>query len=182
MGTTASQLLLGKPLVQYVLDSLRGLVHEHIVVAAPGQELPRLAAKVAPGRCDIYPGKGPLGGIYTGLSAAKAASALVLACDMPLLQPPLLAELLRLAPGYEALVTWSEGRLQPLCAAYSRACIDRIERRLRAGDPSLADFLSDVNARYLRPEEWRRFDAAGRSFLNLTRGGSGASSCADQAR
>jgi len=66
-----------------------------------------------------------------------------------------LAELLRLAPGYEALVTWSEGRLQPLCAAYSRACIDRIERRLRAGDPSLADFLSDVNARYLRPEEWR---------------------------
>ena len=97
MGTTASQLLLGKPLVQYVLDSLRGLVHEHIVVAAPGQELPRLAAKSLQVVADIYPGKGPLGGIYTGLSAAKAASALVLACDMPLLQPPLLAELLRLA-------------------------------------------------------------------------------------
>ncbi len=39
---------------------------------------------------DILPDKGSLGGIYTALSQASSESVLVLACDMPFVNPDLL--------------------------------------------------------------------------------------------
>jgi len=94
----ASELLLGRPLLQRVIDRLAGLVDEYVIVSAVGQELPEVVVPVPPSVVeDIYPETGPLGGIYTGLKAARAPVGLAVACDMPLLQRPLVAELLRLA-------------------------------------------------------------------------------------
>ncbi|MDI6815476.1 MAG: NTP transferase domain-containing protein [Dehalococcoidales bacterium] len=39
---------------------------------------------------DTYPGKGPLGGIYTGLATSDSFYNLVVACDMPFLNQALL--------------------------------------------------------------------------------------------
>lgn len=45
-------------------------------------------------RRDIVPRCGPLGGIYTGLVTSSAAAELFLACDMPLIQPALLQQII----------------------------------------------------------------------------------------
>jgi molybdopterin-guanine dinucleotide biosynthesis protein A len=166
----ASELLLGRTLLQRVIDRFDGLVDEYVVVRARGQTLPPIAA---PYRIevveDLYPETGPLGGIYTGLGAMRAPHAVVVACDMPLLQPALIAELLRLAPEHDLVVPVSEDFPQPLCAAYSKAFIDAAKRQLDAGNYKITAVFGALKPLYLRPDDLRRFDPEGLSFQNVNR-------------
>jgi molybdopterin-guanine dinucleotide biosynthesis protein A len=163
----AGEPLLGVPLLQRVLDRFEGLVTERVVVKARGQTLPPLTTEGVQVVDDLYPGTGPLGGVYTGLSAIASPFALATGCDMPMLQPLLLAEMLRLAPGRDAVVPVYEGVPQPLCAVYAHACLGPMRRRLEAGALRLASVLESLQPLYLQPAEWRDFDPAGVSFLNV---------------
>ncbi|HWO71974.1 MAG TPA: molybdenum cofactor guanylyltransferase [Dehalococcoidia bacterium] len=166
----ASEVLLGRTLLQRVLDRLDGLVDEWLIVKAVGQRLPPVvttpAAKVIE---DAYPGSGPLGGLYSGLAAMRAPFAIAVACDMPLLQPRLIAELLRLAPGHGAVVPLHDGLPEPLCAVYSRDCAAIIRAHLEAGRLKLTGFLDEIDTLYVKPDVWREFDPEGLSFLNVNR-------------
>ena len=70
-----------------------------------------------------FPGRGPLGGIYTGLLAARTEWALVVACDMPLLSTPLLWHMSQFRVGMDAVVTMVGGRPEPTHAFHSRRCL-----------------------------------------------------------
>jgi molybdopterin-guanine dinucleotide biosynthesis protein A len=167
----ASEVLLGRSLLQRVIDRLDGLIDEYVIVAAAGQGLPAMDTKV-PVRSveDAYEQVGPLGGIYSGLSAMQGVWAVTVACDMPLLQPALLAELLRLASGHEAVVPLNDGGLpEPLCAVYARTCLPAIKQRIDAGAYKVMGFFESVDVLYVEPEVWRRFDGDGLSFLNVNR-------------
>lgn len=165
----ASEPLLGRPLLQRVLDRFLGLVDEYVVVRAAGQTLPAIETPALRVVEDLYPETGPLGGIYSGLSAAAAGHAVVVACDMPLLQPKLIAELLRLAPDHDLVVPVSEEFPQPLCAVYSKACLDAIRAQLDAGNYKITAAFGLLRPLYLRPDDWRPFDPEGLSFQNLNR-------------
>lgn len=165
----ASEPLLGRPLLQHVLLGLRAVLDDCLVVKAPGQVLPPLETPLPAVVEDAFPGAGPLGGIYTGLLASGADLALVVACDMPLLQPELLAELLRLAPGQDAVVPLNQGGPEPLCAVYASACLQPFRRRLEAGEYKLVEALAHVRTLYLEPERWRASDPEGLSFINVNR-------------
>ena len=166
----ASEVLLGRTLLQRAVDAFAGLVDEYVIVRAAGQMLPAVAAQ---GRLreveDVYPGAGPLGGIFTGLSTMQAAHGVVVACDMPLLQPALLQELIRLAPEASAVVPLHHDRMQPLCAAYSKDCVGPLCACLDRGAYRVTDCVETVSPRYLQPEAWQRFDPDGLSFLNVNR-------------
>ncbi len=166
----ASERLLGRPLLQHVLDRLAGVVDECVIVKARGQLLPetRSATRIVVVE-DEYPEVGPLGGIFTGLKAMEASFAVTVACDMPLLQPALVRELLHLAPGNDVVVPQDEDYPQTLCAVYAKTCIEPIRRQIEAGRYKITGFFPDVRVRYLPPEEWRQSDPEGVSFQNLNR-------------
>ena len=166
----ASEILLERSLLQRVVDHLDGVVDEIVVVKAPDQSLPATVS-TTPARVveDAYPGTGPLGGIYTGLISTEAPAAIAVACDMPVLQPALLQELLRLLPGHNLVAPIKESLPEPLCTAYAKSCIDIIQAKLEAGEYKASGYFDDVNALLLEPEVWQRFDPDGLSFLNINR-------------
>jgi len=166
----ASEILLERSLLQRVVDHLDGVVDEIVVVKAPDQSLPATVS-TTPARVveDAYPGTGPLGGIYTGLISTEAPAAIAVACDMPVLQPALLQELLRLLPGYDLVAPIKESLPEPLCTTYAKSCIDIIRAKLEAGEYKASGYFDDVNALLLEPEVWQRFDPDGLSFLNINR-------------
>ena len=94
---------------------------------------------------DRWPGAGPLGGIGTALGHASSEPILVLACDVPLVTPPLLELLIERSAGADVAVceTRAEG-LHPLVAVYSRRCLPAIERRLAEGRRRVVSFYDDV--------------------------------------
>ena len=67
---------------------------------------------------DRYPGKGSLGGIYTGLAAASNPWIFVVACDMPFLDTNLIEHMLSLRARHDVVVPVVEGHPEPTHAAY----------------------------------------------------------------
>ena len=116
---------------------------------------------------DVYPGTGALGGIYSGLKAARAEYSLVAACDMPFLDLRLLRYMMLLSPGQDAVIPRVGELTEPLHAIYSRRCLLPIERVLSAGGLRIMDFFGDVRVRYVEQREIDLFDPQHLSFFNI---------------
>src|SRR5579872_2166094 len=71
---------------------------------------------------DVYPNRGPLGGIHAALSTSSTDLNLMLAVDLPFVGADFLQYLLTRARESTAIVTLPReiGGLQPLCAVYRR--------------------------------------------------------------
>ena len=141
-----------------------------VIVVAQADQAERASADI-PHRLvlDALPGSGTLGGIYTGLEAARNDWALVVACDMPFLSVPLLGYMAGLREGVDAVVPVTGGRPEPTHALYSRRCVPAISQRLQAGQLKAAGFLDLVRVRYVAEKEARRFDPELLSFFNVNR-------------
>ena len=164
----------GEPLIMRVLHRLSEVTDQTVVVvneigrasALPLNEAStkRTLDTVA---VDAYPGKGSLGGIFTGLSASDADWGLVVACDMPFLNVELFRRMLSVRDGSDAVVPVVEGRPEPTHAIYSRACLPYIERRLKADDLKISGFFNEVRVRFLSEEEVDSLDPEHLSFFNV---------------
>lgn len=120
---------------------------------------------------DVRLGEGALGGLHAALSHAGGAGALVVAWDMPFVEPGLLRALRALGEaGADAAVPESEtsGRgVEPLCAWYGPACLAAIERRLDAGDRRVVAFFEDVRVSQLSAADVAQWGDPARLFWNV---------------
>ena len=107
----------GRPLVQHVLEALRPICAELLLVGPETEKYLALGTRLIP---DVRPGSGSLGGIYSGLLEVKTEHAIVVACDMPFLSGPLLEYLLAISAGYDADADPRLWRSPASCRA--RAC------------------------------------------------------------
>lgn len=157
-----------KSLLERVISTLNLFQGDIIIVTARQQSLPysidypklRIVA-------DAYPGKGALGGIYTGLMASTSLHNIVVACDMPFLKRDLLDYMVQLAPGYDVVVPRLGKMVEPLHAVYSRNCLTAIESLLKQNSLSITRLFNLVRVRYVEAEEIDRFDPRHLSFFNI---------------
>ena len=158
----------GSPLLQRVIGRLAQIASEVVVVVADlktSESLPLPDGVTI--TADIYPGKGSLGGIFSGLSASRMQWGGVVACDMPFLNLELLLYMISLRAGHDAVVPVVDGRPEPTHAIYSRACLPNIEARLAADDLKIARFFDEVRVRYVSQEEVASLDPDFLSFFNV---------------
>ena len=167
LGADKSLLLLdGRPLIARTIQVLSTLSDDLIVVTNTPERLEPLglAANLV---TDERPGEGSLMGIYSGLKAARHPYALVVACDMPFLNPPLLRYMLSMVPGYDVIIPRLAGMLEPLHAVYGRTCLPWMARLLDEGERKIVAFLPYVIVRHLEEHEIDRFDPLHLSFVNI---------------
>jgi len=158
----------GENLLQRVISRISFLDNDIILVAAGGQQLPRLNGyknlKIV---TDIYPGKGPLVGIYSGLLSSDSSCSLVVACDMPFLNQRLLSYMLEAAAGYDVVIPRVGNEFEPLHAVYSKRCIGVIEKLLAGNSLKIDRLLDMVEVRYVETGEIDSFDPQHLSFFNI---------------
>jgi molybdopterin-guanine dinucleotide biosynthesis protein A len=121
---------------------------------------------------DDTPGNGALGGILTALRHSSHGNVLVVACDMPFLNPALLSYMASVPDEYDALVpVWSvaSGKryVEPLHAIYSKTAIPKIEHHMAAGELKLHKLLDALNTVYMPEKETRLYDPQLLSFRNV---------------
>ena len=116
---------------------------------------------------DIHPTRSPLVGIYSGLVMAKTDLCFVLACDMPLVRPRLVAYILSRSCRADACVPVVNGYYEPLCAAYRQTAIPVIAKAIDHGDLKVTNAYHDLKLCTIPEEEVRLFDPQLASFTNL---------------
>jgi len=154
----------GRPIIAHVIETLRSLSDDIVVVSNRSDLYSSFRARVV---SDYDPPCGPLGGIAAGLQAVRQPLAVVVACDMPFLNVNLLRWLIDLADGYDAVVPQSGAEYEPLHAVYRRECHGPIVQRIARGERRVISFFADVRLRSVPEPDWRMLDPAGRSLVNL---------------
>ncbi|GAI06917.1 unnamed protein product [marine sediment metagenome] len=157
-----------KSLIQWVVFSLRFLNSDIIIVTAENQFFPQFIdypkLKIVN---DTYPGKGPLGGIYTGLATSDSFYNLVVACDMPFLNRAFLDYMIQISASFDLVVPRLGNMVEPLHAVYSKGCLAPIEGLLKQGNLKIHELFTLVRVRYVEAKEINSFDPKHLSFFNV---------------
>ena len=157
-----------RSLLQLVVSGVTALTSEIVIVAVSEPTIPQFTERSKLRIVtDIYPGKGTLGGIYTGLVVSDSLCNLIVACDMPFLNYDLLHYMIQLSPSFDVVVPRLGNMVEPLHAVYSKDCLGSVEYLLKQGNLSVTELFTLVRVRYVEAEEIDRFDPKHLSFFNI---------------
>jgi len=177
----------GRTIIERILSVLKPLFKDIVIVTNSPHLYQRFKVKVI---TDVVKGKGPLGGIYSGLLYSDFPYSMCVACDMPFLDGKLIAYMKEEIKDEDMLIPRSKvGRqpftfgklrasdvdttspsmlgLHPLHAIYSKRCIPFIEELLNHNKLKISELLSMVRVRYLYQKEIERFDSQEIAFYNI---------------
>jgi molybdenum cofactor guanylyltransferase len=126
MGRPKAKLPLGgRPLISYPIEAAVAAGLETVVVAKPDSPLPDLDCRVIE---EPEEPRHPLAGIVAALRASVGRPIVAVACDMPFIEPAMLAALAVIdAP---LVVGQAGGRLQPFPGRYGQELLDPLEEAL----------------------------------------------------
>jgi molybdopterin-guanine dinucleotide biosynthesis protein A len=107
------------------------------------------------------PRAGPLAAFVAGADALAArghtGAILLVACDMPFVEPALLAHLAEARGPADAAIPVAGGRDQPLCACYGPRAPEVARRLVRAGVRAMTGLLVELVIRRVPENAWTRF-------------------------
>jgi molybdopterin-guanine dinucleotide biosynthesis protein A len=192
MGLPKAFLMIrGKPMIQWIMDRLRPICDEFIIVIEPdvvnggawNQLKKRLVntpdhilqtasfewpsdAKIVH---DYVRGRGPLAGILSGLAVASNEWSFVVSCDSPFVSPRLARTLLNYAERSDIVVAEQGGKLQPLQGLYRQDAGPTALCRLRNNQLKLTEFLKDASLRVhtVQEAEWSARGVSPLTFTNV---------------
>lgn len=155
MGESKAGLLLeGKTFLLWQAEKLRALGIQDIMLSGAGcPEVPGTRRLE-----DVYPGRGPLGGLHACLGAARYKRCLVVTVDTPLLPTACLAHLCR-AHDEGVTALRHGGKTEPLIAVYDSTLSQVIQPMIEAESAPVRQLESKAR--------WRFFDCAGPEELFL---------------
>lgn len=168
MGTNKALLRLepgGPTLIERVVAALRPVTAGLLLVTNQPDEYAWLNLPMVG---DNYKVGASLAGLEAGLAASSFEYNLVVACDMPYINPELLRGLVNRPRDYDALVPVNrDNQRETLCAVYSRCCLPAIRQSLEQGNYRMAGWFSEVRTMFVPAHELEQYDPALESFINL---------------
>jgi molybdenum cofactor guanylyltransferase len=171
MGTNKALLSLpgqaSETFLARLVSTLAPLCAERLIVARDPAQFAHVVLPDTRLVFDEKPGGGPLMGLYSGLNAMQATTALVVAVDMPFVQPALLAFLLDCYKQDTLIVPVVEGIPQVLLALYPRSILPQIETLLRQGKHAPRALLEIAPVHYIEEAQLRQVDPQLRSFVGI---------------
>jgi molybdopterin-guanine dinucleotide biosynthesis protein A len=159
--------LAGRPLIDWVISkliSLDNLTEENIIIVGSKEKYPNFKRVVE----DIFPQRGPLGGVFSGLKASTSQYNLVVGCDMPFLKVELLQYMRDKISSNDIIIPrYAKNYIEPLCAIYSKKCLEIIEKNIQSGILSVRRIFPHLRIKFIEEEEIKKFDPKFYSFFNL---------------
>ena len=166
MGSDKALLELGdKPMAGHVVERARQLTDDVLFVAPEIRPYKQFGI---PCEVDRHTGVGPLTGLETALLGLRKDCLLLLACDMPFIQPDVLRILLEAwDPRYQATAFRIDGVLHPMPALYRRDVLFAVDRLLARREYELPKLFSEIRVKEVGEDKLGRLDPELRTFINL---------------
>ena len=154
----------GKRLIDIVISKLKHIVGDNIIIVGPPEKYPSYK-QVVP---DLFNQRGLLVGLYSGLKASASRYNLVVGCDMPFLKLELLQYMGDKIDSNDIIIPrYAKSYVEPLCAIYSKACLEIMKRNIEAGILSIRRIFPYLKVKYIEEEEIKRVDPDFNSFFNI---------------
>jgi FdhD protein len=165
MGSDKSLLPLdGGRFIDHAYRTLAALFDEVLIVTNSPDLYAGLPCRKVP---DLYPLKGSLAGIHSGLSHARTDKIFVVACDMPFLSAEVIRRLCAGGEAADVIIPRSERGVEPLHALYDTRCLPAVEELLDAGEKKIVRFFPRVRVCEVPTAAFTDCDPEGRSFRNI---------------
>jgi molybdenum cofactor guanylyltransferase len=165
--------LAGKPLLRHVVDAVKGLADE-VVVVTNTQERADLYAKIVPSwvrfAVDSCESKGPLAGALTGFEAAQGEYSLLLPFDSPFVSREVVSLLFDCCIGKSAAIPrWTDQQIEPLQAVYhTKKALAAAKKALAQGGFDLDALVDELlGVRYISTLVIEQIDPDLKSFFNV---------------
>lgn len=100
---------------------------------------------------DIVKGKGPVGGLYTGLIESGTEKIFAVSCDMPFIEESIIRKIVLNAEGHDCAIPFFAGRKHSLHAVYSKSCIPALKKMLDMNELAVRQLHGKVRTRIIRP-------------------------------
>ncbi len=154
----------GRTLLSRAME-LAGSVASTVRVVAPQEKFLTVARTID----DVFPNCGPLAGIHAALMCTTTELNLILAVDLPFVEPEFLSYLVAQASQVSALVTvpQADKGFQPLCAVYRRDFREAAERALKRKKNKIDALFASVETRLISEPEMTRMGFSPQMFRNL---------------
>jgi molybdopterin-guanine dinucleotide biosynthesis protein A len=154
----------GTPMIERVIKVMQS-VFEHLILITNAPD--EYAHLKLPMHEDLIKGLGPLGGIFTALTAIPHDKGFLVACDMPYLNRELIRYMVEIRGNFDAVVPRVSGKMEALHTVYSKRCIPPIRKLIDSHNYQVIRFFSEVSVRFIEEDEIRIFDPGLRSFFNI---------------
>jgi len=168
MGANKALLpFLGMPLIERVVVRVRHLADEVLVTTNQPAGFEYLHLPLIP---DKFPGQGALVGLHTALQAASQPYVAVIACDMPFVNPQLIAYQVEclVNESVDLVIPLTEQGYEPFHAVYRReTCLPAVSSALKTGKKRMISWFDQVRVREISQAELLRYDPLSRAFLNV---------------
>ena len=165
--------LAGKPLISHVVDAIRGIVDETIVVTSSAERVAKYET-IVPDSVkfveDTWELNGPLIGALTGFGVASGKYALVLPFDTPFVSREVVSLLFELCIGRSAVIPrWPNGQIEPLHAIYQvQLAITAAETAVAVGRLDMRGMIERMHGvRFVSTIALQEFDHELKFFFNI---------------
>ena len=135
----------GKPIVEIIIQQLRAVFEDIIVVTNKSEEFTGLDVIVTE---DILKGSGPLGGIHAGLMLSKSKYAFLAACDMP-------------------VISEKGDWIEPFHALYNKDLAYDIKTNVQSGKYKIFDVIREKYIVKISEKKVREYSPGLDIFINL---------------
>ena len=162
-----------KPLLDYILRAIEGIVEE-IIIVTNSKEQEKLYAKTLPPNvkfvCDTDESRGFLGAALTGFEAAEGKYSLLLPFDSPFVSPDVLTLLLDCAIGKSAVVARTpDCEVEALHAVYNtKAALEATKETLACGEFDLEAMVNRLRGvRFMSTMVIEQLDPDFKTFFRI---------------
>ena len=154
--------------VEHLVSVLDMCCSEVLIVARDQVQAGEYVFHNMPVIVDETAGVGPLMGLYSGLQVISTVRALVMAVDLPFVQPALLSLLLsQPLPADTLLIPLIYNIPQVLLGIYPRSILPIVKEQLQRGRRDVRCLLKLIPVKYVEEAQLLQVDPELRSFVNI---------------
>ena len=148
-------LLNGKPMVQYIIEALKEVVSD-IIIISNNESYTKFGIPVY---ADIIKDKGPVGGIYTGLYNSTTELNFCISCDVPMISSDFILWLLKRSGKSYITIPMYKDKVHQMIGVYSKQVLSNFKESTEKGHLKLSQVNSDMACEIIDIEkEYANFD------------------------
>ena len=158
MGEDKGLILLnGKPMVQYIIEALKDVVSDIIIISNNDS----YAKFGYPVYSDIIKDKGPVGGIYTGLAHSNTELNFCVSCDVPMISSDFIGWILNRSGKSSITLPRHKDKVHQMIGVYSqkvlskfKECTEKEYLKLSQVNMDMACEIIDIEKEYANFDEF----------------------------